>query len=518
MRTERSKNASRNMFFGFILKIYQIVVPFLMRTAMIYFMGVQYLGLNSLFVSVIHVLNLAELGVSSAMVYSMYKPIAEHDTTTICTLMKLYKTYYRVIGIVVLCLGLLLVPFIPHLINGTFPSDINIYVLYLMNLMATVLSYWLFAYKNSIIYAHQRADIFSKTHLFTDTVKYILQLSTLAIFHNYYLYVMAILLTQILTNIINAIIANKMYPEFIAKGSLPKEEVEKINQRIKDLFTVKVGGVVISSVDTLVISAFLGLKVLAIYQNYFYMITSINGMMRIIFHSCTAGIGNSLIIESKEKNYKDFKKFTFIISWISSFCTCCFLCLSQPFMKLWMGESLMLEFPIVVCLCIFFFVHQFNSLFNLYKDASGIWHADRYRLLITAIANLVMNLIMVQMIGLYGIVLSTVLSTLFIGIPWLLYNLFTTVFAYSEIKNYLFRIGGYCLIAFICCVSTYYVCLFVTFDSYLELICKLLICCVIPNVIYFVVYYRKEEFKDTLVLLNKMTGGKLSFVLAITSN
>ena len=118
MQIERTKNASRNILFGIILKIYQIAVPFLMRTAMIYFMGVQYLGLNSLFTSVLQVLNLAELGVGSAMVYSMYKPIAEDDTKKICALMKLYRLYYRVIGFVIGGVGLVLTPFVPKLIKG----------------------------------------------------------------------------------------------------------------------------------------------------------------------------------------------------------------------------------------------------------------------------------------------------------------------------------------------------------------------------------------------------------------
>ena len=171
-KIERTKNASRNIFFGVILKIYQILVPFLMRTAMIYLMGVQYLGLNSLFTSVLQVLNLAELGVGSAMVYSMYKPIAEDDDTTICALMKLYRTYYRVIGLVIAVVGCALTPFIPHLIKSDVPAGINVYILYLLNLGATVLSYWLFAYKNSILQAHQRADVVSKVAIITNTIQY----------------------------------------------------------------------------------------------------------------------------------------------------------------------------------------------------------------------------------------------------------------------------------------------------------------------------------------------------------
>ncbi|MCI6189341.1 MAG: polysaccharide biosynthesis protein, partial [Clostridium sp.] len=131
MKIDRTKNATRNIVFGIILKVYQIVIPFLMRTAMIYFMGMQYLGLNSLFVSILQVLNLAELGVGNAMVFSMYKPIVDDDKVTICALMKLYKIYYRFIGLVIAVIGLVLLPFIPKLIHSDLPSGMNIYILYL---------------------------------------------------------------------------------------------------------------------------------------------------------------------------------------------------------------------------------------------------------------------------------------------------------------------------------------------------------------------------------------------------
>ena len=131
MKIERTKNATKNIFFGWILKLYQIIVPFIMRTALIYFLGIEYLGLNSLFSSVLQVLNLVELGVGSAMVFSMYKPIAEDDNEKICALMRLYKIYYRIIGAVILIMGILLCPVIPYLIKSDLPSDMNIYILYI---------------------------------------------------------------------------------------------------------------------------------------------------------------------------------------------------------------------------------------------------------------------------------------------------------------------------------------------------------------------------------------------------
>lgn len=162
MKIERTKNATRNIIFGLVQRIYITFVPFLMRTAMIYIMGVQYLGLSSLFTSILQVLNLAELGVSHAMVYSMYKPIADDDGNKICALMRLYKIYYRIIGAVIGGIGFILTPFVPMLVKGDLPGGLNIYILYLLNLGATVLSYWLFAYKNSLLIAHQRGDKIQK--------------------------------------------------------------------------------------------------------------------------------------------------------------------------------------------------------------------------------------------------------------------------------------------------------------------------------------------------------------------
>lgn len=509
-KIERTRNASRNIFFGVILKAYQILIPFLMRTAMIYLMGVQYLGLNSLFTSILQVLNLAELGVGSAMVYSMYKPIAEDDNATICALMKLYKTYYRLIGLIIAVIGCILTPFIPKLISGDVPKGINIYILYLLNLGATVLSYWLFAYKNSILQAHQRTDIVSKVTLVTNTMQYGLQILVLWIFRNYYVYVIVMLVTQAMTNIATALFADRIYPEFKPLGQVEKKKVREINQRIRDLFTSKIGGVIYDSADTVVISAFLGLTVLAVYQNYYYILNAISGFIVVIFSACTAGIGNSIVVETKEKNFNDLNKFTFIICWIAGFCSCCLLCIYQPFMELWVGKDLMLSFSAVICFVIYFFTRQLNALFNLYKDASGMWHEDKYRPLAAALTNLVLNLILVQFIGIYGVILSTVLAILCVGMPWLMHNLFTMIFEKKNLWPFLRKLGWYCIVVSVSCAVCYVVCTFINFGLVLTIIVRGMICCLIPNLIYFLFYRNTQEYQDSLVLANNMTKGKFS--------
>lgn len=510
MKIERTKNAARNIAFGSMQRIYQIFVPFIMRTAMLYLLGVQYLGLNSLFTSILQVLNLAELGVGNAMVYSMYKPIVEDDTKTICALMKLYRFYYRIIGLVIAVIGLVILPFIPKLISGKVPADINVYVLYLLHLGLTVLSYWLFAYKNCLLDAYQRIDMSSKISFYMMTVQYLLQLLILVFLKNYYIFLIVALFTQAMTNIVTSLVVERMYPKYKPDGKLDQIEIKIINNRIKDLFTSRLGAVIVNSTDTIVISAFLGLTTLAVYQNYFYILSASITLVAIIFSSCTAGIGNSIIVETKEKNFNDLKKFTFIICWIVGFFTCCLLCLYQPFMKIWVGEKYELAFSGVICLCIYYFIYEINQLLNMYKDAAGMWHEDRFRPLVTALLNLIMNLIMVQFIGVYGVILSTVLSMILVGMPWLLHNLFTTLFEKKYLPQFLRRLAIYIMISLINCGITYFVCGFVHSSKWPELIIKGIICCVIPNFIYFVAYHKMPEFSQSVQLVDKITMGKLS--------
>ena len=503
MKIEKSKNASRNIIFGVLLKVYQILVPFLMRTIMMYAIGVQYLGLNSLFTSILQVLNLAELGVGSAMVFSMYKPIACNDETTICALMKLYRLYYRVIGGVILVVGLLLVPFLPRLIAEDVPANINIYYLYILNLLATVLTYWLFAYRNSILQAYQRQDLVSKVTLCTDTVKYLLQIMALVIFKNYYFYVVSVLITQILNNVATAIISRKAFPQYRPTGALPKQMIREINGKIRDLFTSKLGYTIVSSADTIVISAFLGLTILAKYQNYYFILSSIIGFVAIVYSSITAGVGNSMLTKSLEQNYKEFEVFTLLVSWVSGICISCFLALYQPFMMVWMGKDMLLDFSMVIMFCIYFWVYEIVMMISVYKDAGGIWHEDRYRPLISGIVNLILNVILVKFIGLYGVVLSTILSVLFISAPWIIKNVFKLIFKSSP-KKYVLKLCWNTLWIFISASVSFFASLVIKVGGFVTIIGKGIIAISVFNLIFVTVIKRDENYDKALTMLLKV--------------
>ena len=512
MKIERSKNAARNAVYGIVLRLYMMMMPFAMRTIMVYVLGVNYLGLNSLFTSILQVLNLAESGVGSAMVFSMYRPIAEDDTEKICALMQLYKIYYRIIGGIVFAGGIIVMPFLPYLIKSDVPADINLYTLYLLNILTTVSTYWMFAYRNCLLFAHQRTDVSTKVSIATETGKYILQVFSLVVFKNYYLYTIVIILTQIANNIITALVTGKMYPEYKATGKLAKEEIKAINKKISDLFTAKLGNVIFNSTDTIVISAFMGLTVLAIYQNYFYILTSVTSIINIIFTSCTAGIGNSIITETEEKNYRDLKKFTLLIAWITGFCTICFLVLYQPFMKIWMTEKLMLDFRAVICFCAYFFINQIYYLLEVYKDASGIWHEDRFRPLVVSLTNLALNLILVQFIGIYGIILASCAAKALIGIPWTMYNLFKIVFHKSK-KEYFKKLCYYTIITICVGAIIYLLSSLVRVEGIIGIGIKLFICIIPGNIVFWGMYRKDVEFLPLMETVKSILPSKMHKVI-----
>lgn len=509
MKIERTQNARRGIVAGALLKVCQMILPFMMRTIMIRIMGAQYLGINSLFSSVLNILNLAELGVGAAMVFSAYEPIAKDDTATICALLRLYRRYYRIIGVVIGLLGLSLLPVLPTLVSGDIPSELNMYVLYLMNLGTTVLSYWLFAYKNCLLQAHQRNDIVSFVSIATMFVQYGTQFVILPVFRNYYLYLCVNLAIQILNNVIVALITRKIYPQYKPTGILSREFVKSINQKIRDLFTGKIGSVVVKSVDTIVISSFLGLRMLAIYQNYYFILSSVINIIEMVLSSIVAGLGNSFITESKEKNFADMEKFTFLLMWIVCVCICCFLGLYQPFMMLWVGESLMLEYGAVVSLAAYFFVYILNRLLNVYKDAAGLWHPDRFRPLTTAVVNLALNLWWVNRWGVYGVIWSTVLSILVIGIPWITNTLFSYFWGKDHIRSYMLQILSFAVMATAsgCVVSL--LCQQIHLDGFAALIVCGVISVTMPNVLLYLRYRKHRIFRPSIQFVDKLTKNKL---------
>lgn len=491
MKLNRKRNSIRNVVYGTIYRCASIIGPFVVRTAMIYIMGNEYVGLNSLFTSILSFLSLAELGVGSALVFSMYKPIAQDDTETINALYALYRRLYKIIGTVIFAIGLLLIPVLPMLVKKDLPSDVNLYVIYLVFLINTVLSYWLYGYKQSLLNAFQRSDIVSKRATAINILMYVLQVVSMLIWHNYYFYIIWLPICTALTNIVNKIIVDKMFPQYKCEGKVSKELSDSIKKKILALFGTKANSIVLHATDNIVISAFLGLGLVGKYGNYYYIMNSICMFVKIIYSSITAGLGNSLQTETVAKNYNDFKFLSFANAWVVTFCATSLLCLYQPFMEIWVKKDSVLDMGIVILVVVYFYVYMIRRVVLTYKDAAGIWWEDKFRPYVVMVVNLVLNIVLCQFIRLYGILISTIVS-MFVAIPWENYTVFKFIFHKSSGEYYL-KMTLYLVVGVGIAGLTFFVCSHIP-SGIVGILVRAIICVVVPNVIWLALFFKTKEF------------------------
>ena len=233
MSDSRIKNSKRNLKSAIILQIINIILPFVVRTLILYKLGEEYQGLNGLFTSILQVLNLTDLGFSSAVVYILYKPIAIGDNDTVCALISYLKRVYRIIGIVILAIGLILLPFLKFLIKGSYPDEVNIYLLYLIYLSNSVISYWLFAYKTALLLAMQRADLTDKISSIIKSSMFIVQAVVLFVFGNYYVYVIFLPIFSIINNLLVQFVSKKYFPQITPHGKISENIKKEMKKRKK---------------------------------------------------------------------------------------------------------------------------------------------------------------------------------------------------------------------------------------------------------------------------------------------
>ena len=488
----RAEKIIKNIRTGIFYRIIQIVFNFIIRAMFINYLNETYLGLNSLLTSLLQMLNVAEMGIGNAIVYSMYRPVVENNQEKLNALLNLYKKYYRIVGCIVLVVGIALMPFLNILIKEDVPIGINVQVAYSIFLLYTVIGYFLFSYRTCIFIANQKEYIYSRMITCVYLISYIIQIRMIAI-KNYYGYLIAMLVTIVVINIILFYLSRKYYPRFYCKGKVLKDEVSEINQKIKGLLFYKIGASIYNNADSIIISSFLGLSILGIYSNYLTIILALNALIGTIANSLTPSIGNALVVENEEYSVTLFKNMNNVSQWIIGWMAVCLFNLVQPFMIFWMGESNLLSMTTVFLLSLYFFFMNNNVIIGVFKSASGIWWEDRYRQLIGGLTNLFLNLWWVNIIKLNGVILSSVVSSVVIFTPWALIALkkkITSIDYIRIIKDmFLFSI-----VLVVNLLVTNKICNMLKFSNIIAtLIGNSAVCLVVPNIIFGLYFWIKGE-------------------------
>lgn len=423
----RIQQAKKNIAFGFVSNFVILFMNFLQRTIFILILGQTLTGVNSLFSGILSMLSMAELGIGSALNYSLYKPVANKDYEKIKSYMLFYKKAYRVIAAVITIIGLALTPFLKYLVKNPGDNTIQeLTVYYLIFLFNTVSTYFV-AYKYSLVNAEQRNYIQTNITTITKIVTVVVQIVVLLVTRNFLIYLLAQAAVELLQKIFVSRYLNRLYPYLCEKKvqKLEKEETAVIITKTKALMCHKIGDVARLQTDSIIISFFIDVGVNGIVDNYNYVITYVANFVNIIFNSVLSGFGNLVATESKEKQYEVFKVYRFFACWLYGFATVGFWYLLTPLIgNLWLNDEWVIGQGIVTLILIDFYFKGGRVVLANFKIAAGVFEKDRYLALIQGGVNLVLSIGLVQVIGLSGIYVGTVVSGLMANViqPLIVYH------------------------------------------------------------------------------------------------
>ncbi len=501
----RLVNARRNIYAGLISRAASLILNFAVRTAVIYIMGTKYQGLSDLFTSILLVLNMSDLGFSAAATYILYKPIAHRDTNAVCAIISFLRKVYRIIGIAILVLGLSVMPFLHYMISGEYPADLNLYVLFFLYLLNASSSYFLFAYKSTLLTALQRNDIVNNAYTISSILTKLMQITLLFILKDYYVFVLILPIGNVVNNIFLELASRKKYPQFVPNGSINDETKKELIKQVKAIFINRISDIARNSFDNIILSFFLGLVTVTIYSNYFYIHSALYGVMGILVHSVMASVGNSLVMESKEKNYRDMHKFTFVFMWVVGWCSICMGCLYQPFMNVWMNNNydMLLSNTDMILFCIYFYAISMNYTKGLYLEAKGLFHECRMLYVMEAVGNLILNVFLCILFGVTGIIIASIVTIFlfnFIGGTSVLFKCYFRTgkwdFYRAHIRYFVITVMNFTI--------TYIICGLVSINILMEFCFKFLICLIIPNLIYVLSYHKEKYFSDSVILIKRI--------------
>lgn len=510
----RIKNSLLNLFSGFAYRILITLTAFVVRTVFIKCLSTEYLGVNGLYSNILSVLSLAELGFGTAMVYSMYQPLAEKDYCRLQQLIQLYRKVYTIIGTVVLILGLSLVPFLDYLIKEK--PDINgLTFYYILFLLDSVFSYWFFAYRNSLLQADQKAYIISNYSCIFNLIKSVLQIILLICFHSFTIYLLTQIFCTVGQNICLAIKVKKIYPIFSKEidEKLPKENTKRIFKDVKALMLSRISHVILNSTDNIIISAFVGINWVALLSNYNMIIEAITGILTQITGAITASLGNFFAKEDRDLGYKLFCRVEFLNYLLYGFSTTAFVVLLNPFVTLWLGEDFILSTGTVVALAINFFVAGFMNTLWTFRSTLGLFTHGQYRPIFVSIINIILSILLSFEWGVTGVLAATAISRACVNLwydPWLLHR---KGFG-RTVKSFYVKYFQKILLLVVIVASMIFLVNNVVFRKGVTLLrfsVAVVLTAVIPNLIFFIVFRKTEEFQYFFELIKAMLKRKCSY-------
>lgn len=508
MNDSRTIKATRSMVANGIYYVVNILLGIVNRKFLIFFLGIDYQGINGLFTSVLSILELAELGIGTAIIYHLYKPLAEDDTEQVKSIMHFYKKCYTFIAVTIAFIGGVLCVNIEFFV-GTTELAINLKAVFLL-MLADVIGTYTFSYKRSILYADQRNYLVANVNTGFTVCYNIAQILLLFAVKNYYLYLAVKLILRILSNVIINIVVNNRYPYL--KGERPKklekEILADIIQKVKGLMCHKIGTFVVNGTDNIFISKFIDLAAVGVYANYNYVITAVNSLLNQIIDGAAGSVGNLLVVSDREHRLSVFKELNLLNLFVSTSALSIFSVAVDDFISLIFGSQYRIDRFVLAVLLVNMICTNQRRVWGMMKTAAGIQYEDRWIPLYESVVNLLMSYLLFIKFGLAGIFMGTAyihLGVFFYTFPILVSKrLFETKYV-----DYLIYMGKMLCFQMIVIFVSFLLINKIDFNSdWISMIVKSFIAGIWSVVMFLIVFRKKMEFKALEMRLKRVANAK----------
>ncbi|MBU5281531.1 hypothetical protein KQI13_07950 [Anaerostipes hadrus] len=508
----RTEYSVLNMLTGLGGYFLNTVIGYICRIIFVRCLAAEYLGINGLFSNILSMLSLVELGIGSAMGYALYQPLAKDDKEKITSLMALYKKSYNIIGIVVALLGIMMIPLLQYIIVKPQQIVENIYIIYLVYLFNTASSYF-FSYRSALLIAAQKNYIVSGVNYAITTIVSIIQIPILLITQNFMIYLICQSIGVFINNVIVSMWAKHDYPYIEKKNVKPitKKEKRQMAVNIKALTINKIAAMLVNNTDNIVITYFNGLISTGVISNYTLLTGTLGSITSQLFNGITASVGNLNAVENNKKKYNFFRILNLANFWIYGWCCIGIFLVSGEIVKICFGQKFVLDMQIPLVLAINFYLVGMNNAVLIYKNAMGLFKYGQYLLILTAMINLVLDVILGKMWGMFGIFLATIIARVLTNTWYEPY----AVFKYGlekKFKEYIKIFLEYVVVLIFTGVVCYVLCGFCKYNNIINLILKVIICSIIPNIVFYMCYGKTQEGKYLIGAIKKIITGVIKKV------
>lgn len=494
-----------------------MVSTFVTRAIFKRVLGLDYSGVETVFLNIITMLSIVELGIGSGIVYKLYKPIADNDYRKIAVLINFYKKAYKIIAVILGLLGVIMAFFAPYFIepkeeNFSYFWLVLVFILYIIDTLAS----YLYAHKRAMFTADQRNFVTVIVHTCCQIAVGIFQIVMLLVLEGF-VGKMAAFIIYLIIRIIGRVTEsctisaryNKRYGKNIdlkIKDKLPEDEQRDLMKNIKALLMHKIAGQSLNSTASIIVSTFVNTTVAGIYGNYVLITNALKMLSDYFFNGITASFGNLISSSTGEKVIDNFKKIYMLNFFLSSFFAVSFFNVAQPFVSLWIGTDGLLDISTVLLISTYLYMMTMRQSVFMARSSAGQYTQDRWFAISEAVINLALALALVHFFGINGVIAANILSLLCIPFwtqPSIVYH---DVFHISVLKYYK-SYAIYFLLTVIYAGVIYAlraVCM--SDNGFVNLVVSVALCVIIPNAVNILIFRKTDEFKSLKNTASELLG------------